>query len=166
MKKCLLVISLLLTFLAAFSQQTVVKGKVVDIETGETLPFANISYTADGQLYGTVSDIDGFYRLESDKIFDQVTFEYAGYKPYTVEIRRFTTQTINAKMESVSITLPKAEIKAKRKIKERYKRRGNPAVELIRKVQKNAERNSLTGFDYYQYDEYSKLELGPSNLSD
>ena len=166
MKKCLLVISLLLTYLAAFSQQTVVKGKVVDIETGETLPYANISYTVDGQLFGTTSDIDGFYRLESDKIFDQVTFEYAGYKPYTVEIRRFTTQTINAKMESVSITLPKAEIKAKRKIKERYKRRGNPAVELIRKVQKNAERNSLTGFDYYQYDEYSKLELGPSNLSD
>ena len=69
-------------------------------------------------------------------------------------------------MESVSITLPKAEVKAKRKIKERYRRKGNPAVELIKKVQKNAERNSLTGFDYYQYDEYSKLELGPSNLSD
>ena len=83
-----------------------------------------------------------------------------------MEITRFTTQTVVAKMESVSITLPKAEIRAKRKIKERYKRKGNPAVELIKKVQKNAEHNSLTGFDYYSYDEYSKLELGPSNISD
>ena len=166
MKRYLLIIIITLASITAFAQQTVVKGKVVDIETGETLPFANISYVVDGQTYGTASDIDGIYRLESDKIFDYVTFEYAGYKPYKVKIKRFTTQTVNAKMESISITLPKAEIKAKRKIKERYKRKGNPAVELIRKVQSNAERNSLTGFDYYQYDEYSKLELGPSNLSD
>lgn len=166
MKRCLLIILILLASTVAFSQQTIVKGKVIDIETGESLPFANISYIVDGQTFGTVSDLDGVYRLESDKIFDEVTFEYAGYKPYTVEIKRFTTQTVIAKMESVSITLPKAEINAKRKIKERYRRKGNPAVELIRKVQKNAERNSMTGFDYYNYDEYSKLELGPSNLND
>lgn len=166
MTKCLLTISILLASLIAFSQQTVVKGKVTDIESGETLPYTNISYVADGKTYGTISDINGFYRLESDKIFDYVTFEYAGYKPYKVKIRRFTTQTINVKMESVSIALPKAVIKAQRKIKERYRRKNNPAVDLIQKVQKNAEHNSLSGFDYYQYDEYSKLELGPSNLND
>ena len=165
MKRYILFI-LLLFSATAFSQQTVVKGKVIDIETGETLPFANISYVVDDKTYGTASDINGVYRIESDKIFDYVTFEYAGYKPYKAKIKRFTTQTVNAKMASISITLPKAEIKAKRKIKERYKRKGNPAVELIRKVQQNADKNSLTGFDYYQYDEYSKLELGPSNLSD
>lgn len=156
----------MLAAVAALAQQTVVKGKIVDIETGETLPYATISYVVDGKTFGTISDIDGFYRLESDKIFDYVTFEFTGYKPYKVKIKRFTTQTVNAKMESMAITLPHAEVKAKRRIKERYKRKGNPAVELIKKVQKNAERNSLTGYDYYQYDEYSKLELGPSNLSD
>ena len=150
----------------AFAQQTVIKGKITDVETGETLPMATVSYVCEGETYGTTSDMNGVYRLESDKIFDYVIFQFAGYKPYKVKIKRFTTQTINAKMESETITLPKAEVKAKRKIKDRYKRKGNPAVELIRKVQKNAERNSLTGFDYYQYDEYSKLELGPSNLSD
>ena len=137
MRKCLLVISLLLTYLAAFSQQTVVKGKIIDIESGETLPYANISYTVDGQTFGTTSDVNGVYRLESDKIFDYLTFEYAGYKPYMVKIKRFTTQTIDVKMESVSITLPKAEIKAQRKIKERYSRKNNSAGDLIRKVQKN-----------------------------
>ena len=152
--------------MTAFAQQTVIKGKITDVETGETLPMATVSYVCDGETFGTTSDMNGVYRLESDKIFDYVIFQFAGYKPYKVKIKRFTTQTINAKMESEMITLPKAEVRAKRKIKERYKRKGNPAVELIRKVQKNAERNSLTGFDYYQYDEYSKLELGPSNLSD
>ena len=150
----------------AFSQQTVVKGKVVDVETGETLPMATISYVSNGETFGTTTDLNGCYRLETDKIFDYVTFQFAGYKPYKVKIKRFTTQTVNAKLESEMISLPKAEVKAKRKIKERYKRKGNPAVELIKKVQKQAPQNSLTGFDYYQYDEYSKLELGPSNLSD
>lgn len=166
MKRSLLIILIILASITAFAQQTVVKGKITDVETGETLPMASISYVVDGETFGTTSDINGFYRLESDKLFDYVTFQYAGYKPYKVKIKRFTTQTINAKMESEMITLPKAEVKAKRKIKERYKRKGNPAVELIRKVQKNADKNSLTGFDYYQYDEYSKLELGPSNLND
>ena len=152
--------------MTAFAQMTVVKGKITDVETGETLPMATVSYVCDGETFGTTSDMNGVYRLESDKIFDYVIFQFAGYKPYKVKINRFTTQTINAKMESEMITLPKAEVRAKRKIKERYKRKGNPAVELIRKVQKNADKNSLTGFDYYQYDEYSKLELGPSNLSD
>ena len=152
--------------MTAFAQMTVVKGRITDVETGETLPMATVSYVCDGETFGTTSDMNGVYRLESDKIFDYVIFQFAGYKPYKVKINRFTTQTINAKMESEMITLPKAEVRAKRKIKERYKRKGNPAVELIRKVQKNADKNSLTGFDYYQYDEYSKLELGPSNLSD
>lgn len=166
MKRFLLLILITIASLTAFSQHTVVKGKVTDIATGETLPMATVHYVSNGQTYGTTTDINGNYRLESDKIFDYVTFQFAGYKPYTVEINRFTTQTINAKLESEVVSLPKAEVKAKRRIKERYKRKGNPAVELIKKVHKNAERNSLTGFDYYQYDEYSKLEIGPSNLSD
>ena len=166
MKRFFLLILITIASLTAFSQHTVVKGKVTDIATGETLPMATVHYVSNGQTYGTTTDINGNYRLESDKIFDYVTFQFAGYKPYTVEINRFTTQTINAKLESEVVSLPKAEVKAKRRIKERYKRKGNPAVELIKKVHKNAERNSLAGFDYYQYDEYSKLEMGPSNLSD
>ena len=144
-----------------FKADKSVRFKVTDGTKYKT----SYTITIDGQTFGTISDVNGVYRLESDKIFDYLTFEYAGYKPYMVKIKRFTTQTINVKMESVSITLPKAEIKAQRKIKEKYRRKNNSAVDLIRKVQKNAERNSLSGFDYYQYDEYSKLELGPSNLS-
>ena len=166
MKRFLLLILIMLASLTAFSQHTVVKGKVTDIATGETLPMATVHYVANGETFGTATDIDGNYRLESDKIFDYITFQFAGYKSYTVKVNRFTTQTINAKLESEVFSLPKAEVKAKRRIKERYKRKGNPAVELIKKVQKQAPQNSLTGFDYYQYDEYSKLELGPSNLSD
>jgi len=73
MKKCLLIISILLASVVALSQQTVVKGTIVDIESGETLPYANISYTVDGQTFGTISDVNGVYRLESDKIFDYLT---------------------------------------------------------------------------------------------
>lgn len=166
MKRLLLCILITLASLTALAQHTVLKGKVTDIATGETLPMAQVHYVSNGETYGTTTDLNGNYRLESDKIFDYVTFQFAGYKPYTVKINRFTTQTINAKLESEVISLPKAEIKAKRRIKEKYKRKGNPAVELIKKVHKNAERNSLTGFDYYQYDEYSKFEMGPSNLGD
>ena len=63
MKRFLLLILIMLASLTAFSQHTVVKGKVTDIATGETLPMATVHYVANGETFGTATDIDGNYRL-------------------------------------------------------------------------------------------------------
>ncbi|MEM8906664.1 MAG: DUF5686 family protein, partial [Bacteroidota bacterium] len=54
-------------------------------------------------------------------------------------------------------------VKAK---KGRYRKKNNPAVELIRKVIKNKKKNRLESFDYYEYDKYEKVELDINNLTD
>src|SRR5690606_28166823 len=50
--------------------------------------------------------------------------------------------------------------------KGRYRNRENPAVQLIRKVIENKERNQLSANDYVQYNQYEKVSLSLSNLSD
>ena len=164
--KVLAAITLCIFSLPIKAQQTVVKGRITDIETGEFLPFATISYKSKGNTYGVISDENGYYRLETKEIVDTIVVQYVSYKTFRQPIKRFMTQTINIKMASESITMSEIEIKAKRKTKEKYRRKGNPAVQLVRKVQQNKEKNNITVHDYFQYDEYNKIEIGLSNLGD
>ena len=77
--------------LAAFSQGKTISGQVTDQSTGESLPGVNI--LAKGTTTGTVTDIDGNYRLT---VADEVTtlvFSSIGYE--TVEEAISGRSTIN-----------------------------------------------------------------------
>jgi len=52
------------------------------------------------------------------------------------------SQTIDFKLASNQITLVTAEVKAK---KQRYRRKNNPAVELMKNVIRNKDNNRLEG---------------------
>jgi hypothetical protein len=45
----------------------------------------------------------------------------------------------------------------------KYSNRNNPAVDLIRKVVDNRERNRMSAFDHVQYQQYEKMELSLTN---
>ena len=160
----LIFLALLLICEASLAQVTTIKGRVVDHETGEPLPYATITYKVKEETRGTTTDLNGYYRLETRDVFDKIEYQYAGYKTQSRKIDRFVTQTINIKLASESIELSAVEVRADRHVK--YTRKGNPAVELIKKVQSKKRNNNISAYDYYQYDEYFKLELGLSNLGD
>ena len=56
-------ILILFTSLSAFSQVTLVKGKVTDDATNEPIPFANIVFK--NSTIGTISDIHGHFELQT-----------------------------------------------------------------------------------------------------
>ena len=49
----------------SLAQTTTVTGRVFDGKTGEVMPFVNVSFI--GTSNGTMTDIDGQYRLVSEK---------------------------------------------------------------------------------------------------
>ncbi|MEL4306699.1 TonB-dependent receptor [Joostella sp. CR20] len=61
----------------AFSQQGVVKGKVMDGEFNDVLPFANISIK--GESKGTTTDFEGAYSLDVNAGTYTVVFSFIGY---------------------------------------------------------------------------------------
>ena len=68
----LLLASLLVLCSPAFAQNTKVKGRVTDAETGEPIPFANVFF--EGTTIGVSTDMDGNYHIykKSDRHPTQV----------------------------------------------------------------------------------------------
>lgn len=62
----------------------VVKGKVVDAETGETLPGASVTY-AEGK--GISTDVNGMFSLDIPNGKRRLTVRYVGYKTVTKDIQ-------------------------------------------------------------------------------
>ncbi|SFE01818.1 CarboxypepD_reg-like domain-containing protein [Chitinophaga sp. CF118] len=155
-------ISLLIAFgfNTATAQTTRLKGQITDSKSLVPLPFVNVFIP--GTAIGTATDAAGRYELEYNATKDSIRFAFMGYKTVDKRITKGTDQVLNIRLESTSKTLN--EIVVKRK-KERYRNKDNPAVELIRLVVDNREKNRMTHYDYAAYNQYEKLEFALSNLS-
>ncbi len=140
-----------------------IKGQITDAETGETLPFATVVH-ADNPSIGVTTDFDGFYELNTTTATDSIEASFVGYIPFNVAIDiTKATQTIDFKLESNQITLVTAEVTAE---KQRYRRKNNPAVELIKNVIRNKDKNRLEGQEYAEYEKYEKMELAINNITE
>lgn len=154
----------LLFFSISFLQAqkvTKVKGKVIDIDTKEALPFVNIGSL--GTTVGTSTDFDGFYELESQWMTEKLIVSYVGYDSDTIDVVLGKRQTINVELKSTSTSLNEVTITAK---KRRYRRRGNPAVDFVKRAIENKDKNRLEGQDYFEYKKYEKIELDINNITD
>jgi iron complex outermembrane receptor protein len=90
--KAVLIMLLLITgIITAFSQERTITGTVKDAETGETLIGVNITLTRDRSV-GTVTDIDGNYKLTVPANSDSISFSYVGYTGITMGL---TSPVIN-----------------------------------------------------------------------
>ncbi len=140
---------------------TKVKGKVIDAETKEPLPFVNVFFV--GATVGTTTDFNGNYSMSTQWGTNKVGASFVGYNTKEVEITMGKTNVVNFELEPSTATLKEVTIKAKKK---RYRRKNNPAVDLIKKVMDNKDRNRIRGQDYFEYDKYEKVELDLNNITD
>jgi hypothetical protein len=140
---------------------TRVKGKVFDANSKEPLPFVNIAFK--GTNVGMTTDFNGSFNLESKWASDTLQVSYVGYDTEYIPVIMGKTQTIDVELKETGTTLETVTITAKKK---RYRKKNNPAVELIRKVIDNKDRNRIEGQEYYEFDKYEKVEMDLNNISD
>jgi outer membrane receptor protein involved in Fe transport len=67
-----------------FSQNTVIKGKIMDVESHESVPFVNIGIK--DQHKGTISDIDGKFELQTPPGDYVLLFSSIGYEKFSQKI--------------------------------------------------------------------------------
>jgi len=141
---------------------TKVKGKVIDKETKEPLPFVNVFFV--GATIGTTTDFDGNFSMSTQWATDELGASFVGYttQQIKVEIGKNNSKLL-IELESATATLGEITVKAEKK---RYRRKNNPAVSLIKKVMDNKDANRIRGQDYFEYDKYEKVELDINNLTD
>ena len=135
-------------------------GKVVDGTNGEPIPFAAVKYI--GTSEGRATDLDGNFVLPILDNYNKFVITFLGYKPVTVTVQRGQSEIRSTlKMYPDDIMLGEVVVK---KSKERYKRKNNPAVELMRKVIANKRLSDIKEKDYYHFDKYEKRTFSRNDL--
>ena len=137
-----------------------IQGVVTDSLTNEPIPYLSVSY--EGKGVGSITDNDGHYKVETRKGWNKLTFSAVGYVTKVVNIIPGVTKNLNVRMRPDDIMLDEVVVKPKR---EKYSRKNNPAVELMKKVIAHKKNNKLSENDYYQYNKYQKITMSLNDVT-
>ena len=154
----LLAVSLLPVGTAAQTAQQTIRGVITDAQTGDSIPFASVVYKGHNQA--AVSDIGGHYTIARHEGWN-ITFSAIGYKSRIVAVNAKTKSRLNIALKPDNQQLAEVTVKARR---DRYSRKNNPAVELMRRVVAAKKKTDLSRNDYYQYNKYEKITLSLNDL--
>lgn len=137
------------------AQQTVIKGKVRDAQSGDGLPYVNIYFK--GTTIGTTTNFEGYYTLKTSNPGDQLVASYIGYIT-KVKMRKkgLINQTINFQLEGTARNLDEVVVVAGE----------NPAFVIMRKVIKNKSKNDRRSLSAYEFESYNKIELDIDNITE
>jgi hypothetical protein len=128
------------------------KGKVVDAKTKESLPFAIIQLS--GTTNGTSADIDGNFSLEVNELQKSITVSLVGYEKETLLISDVkNVSSIVIKLNPKNINLMEVEVKASE----------NPANKLINEVIKRKPLFDISNLKNYICETYSKTYFTTCN---
>jgi hypothetical protein len=153
---------LLLLAGAATAQITTVKGVVIDAETKDPIAAASVFFR-EGK--GVTADSSGQFEITTARKFNQVVVSFQGYKSKTVSIEPGKTQYLEIELVlDESKSLNNVVVRSKKRIK--YTNKNNPAVELIRLVIDNRDKNRPEYYDYVEYEQYEKMQLSMNRVGD
>ena len=133
-------------------------GTITDSETGEAVPYASVIYK--GHQVAVASDLNGRYTIARHPGWT-LTFSAVGYQTRTVAVTADMTR-LDIQLKDDTKSLREVTVKSKRN---RYSRKNNPAVELMRKVIAAKKLTDLSQRDYYQYNKYQKLTLAANEVT-
>src|SRR5215203_4138423 len=145
-----------------YGQLTSVKGSVIDATSKLPVPFASV-YFKGGK--GVTADSLGRFQIFTETKATQLIISNISYKTAAVAIETGKEQTMNVQLQlDAAKDLNVVVVKSRNKIK--YTNKNNPAVELIRKIIANKSKNRPESYDFVEYEQYEKIELSLSHLSD
>ena len=140
---------------------TTVKGRVFDAVSKQPLGFVDVTFK--GTYVGASTDLDGQYLIKTKNPSDTLMATFVGYKTVFKVVSQEDKQKIDFYLEEEGVVGDEVTIVAK---KQRYRKKNNPAVELIRKVIENKDRNKLENLPHYSYDKHEKIEIDLNNITE
>lgn len=150
---------ILLIWALALPVSAQLSGTVYDVASGEVVPFASVSYK--GHNIAVSSDKNGNFKVERHNGW-YITISAVGYQRLVMKVTEDTKSPLEISLKSDEQKLDEVVVKSKRK---RYKRKDNPAVEMMRKVIAAKMRTDLGNHDYYQYNKYQKITFALNDIT-
>ena len=158
---------LFLCLLCGISQYTYAQsitsasGIVKDSITGEPLSYVSVLFK--NTTIGAMTDDNGGFSLQNSNGHSTILVSSMGYTDKEIKLRPGKkNEGLNVLLRPTSYELSEVVIKPKR---EKYSRKDNPAVELIKKVIAHKNDNRIESKDQYQVETYEKLSLALDNFN-
>ena len=156
-------ILLLLIMAACFrgkAQEVVLHGLVRDSSTRSGL--TNASIFVKGLRGGARSNNEGRFRIPMTQRPLTVTVSMVGYMTETVQLDSVPNNEVVISLRHQVRELQKAVVKNK---KQRYRNKGNPAVELIKQVIDHKTQNRMEAYSFATYQKYEKLVVSVDKVN-
>lgn len=160
MKNWIKISMILLVWTLAQTANAQITGIVVDAQTGDTIARPSVSYK--GNHIAVSGDSTGYFSIERHNGW-YLTVSALGYKPQRILIKESTPSRQVFKLKSDTRKLNEVVVKSKRKNK--YSRKDNPAVELMKRVVAAKKKTDLENYDFYQYNKYQKITLAVNDIT-
>jgi len=154
-----LLISIILVTISTNVYSQSIQGVVTDSVTHKPVPFASVTYIGKG--VGCISSSEGKFHINQYKGWNEITFTAVGYRTRKIKIKTGTVLQMNIALFPTDVQLNEIVVKPK---KEKYRRKNNPAVELMRKVIDHKKNGQLQDNDYFQYDKYEKVTMSLNDV--
>lgn len=143
------------------SPVTQITGLVRDSLTHDGIPYASISLM--GTSEGTLATDRGGFTVNSRARFSKLRVTAMGYKPKEVEIKPGQGSVVLIDLTATGVELSELVV---HKGKEKYSKKDNPAVDMIKKLRERRDDNDPRRLPHYGYTQYERMMLGFGNLDD
>ncbi|TRZ44505.1 DUF5686 family protein [Robertkochia solimangrovi] len=145
-------IFLLATFFASFTlwSQTKVGGMVVD-QDGNPISFANVMFK--NSFEGVITNEDGRFYLESEETYTVLQVSLLGYTTKEIPLEKKVTYGMKIELTEGE-ELDEVVIFAGKQPK-----KGNPAIDILKKIWEKKRHNGIRLYDQYAFDKYEKVEF-------
>ena len=148
-------------FLSHAQSFTSASGIVKDSITGEPLPFVSVYF--DGSTIGAMTDDNGAFTLQNNQGYTKLAAASLGYDTKFIDLKPGKkNDNLELLLKPTAFEISEVVVKPKR---EKYTRKDNPAVELIKKVIAHKNDNQIEAKPEYQTEVYEKLSLSLDNFN-
>lgn len=148
-------------FLSHAQSFTSASGIVKDSITGEPLPFVSVYF--DRSTIGAMTDDNGTFTLQNNQGYTKLAAASLGYDTKFIDLKPGKkNDNLEVLLKPTAFEISEVVVKPKR---EKYTRKDNPAVELIKKVIAHKNDNRIEAKPEYQTEVYEKLSLSLDNFN-
>ncbi len=158
---CLLAIVVTVALTATGQGVTQITGMVRDSVTREGIPYATV--TLAGTSEGTIANEQGGFVLNTRTNATRLRVTAMGFSPKELDIRPGQGSIVLIDLNATGVSLHEVVVK---KGKEKYSKKNNPAVEMVRRLRARRDDNDPRRQPYYGYSQYERMLLGFGNLDD
>ncbi len=153
------IINITFLFLSIYqiNSQVKVSGVIVDQED-KPIPFSNVIFK--GSIEGTISDEKGHFYLQSDQEYKELEVSFIGFETQIIPLKK-NNYNLKIVLEEARDQLNEVKIYSGK-----IKKKGNPAIAILKKIWTKKHKNGIYLYDRYEYDKYEKIEFDLNNVDD